>query len=66
MVSLALEDACYQPDVLEKVVIEEIAIPSLPMDLLQVCLIGTCGHEIEAHLSEEREVYVKILIQPQA
>jgi len=44
MASSSLEDACYWVDALEKVVVEEMGTLSPPLDLLQACLIGTCGY----------------------
>lgn len=59
--TLVLEDACYQVDILKKVVIEETTIPSPLLDPLKPCLIGYCGHMKEADQDEAIEAFTKIL-----
>ena len=65
MASPSLEDACYQVDVLEKVVPKEIGIFTPPSDPFEACLIDTCGCGIDSSSDEENEAYVKILYSAQ-
>ena len=41
MASPSLEDACYQVDVIDKVVFEEISSLNSPLDPIEACFLGT-------------------------
>ena len=57
----SLEDVCYQMDVIDEVVFEEMGTLNPPLDLLEVCLLGTHDNRVELPQSDEREVYTHIL-----
>ena len=59
--SPSLEDACYQVDVIEKVVLEEMGPLNSPLDSLEACLLGSINKSVEVQPRDEREVYAHIL-----
>jgi len=59
--SPSLEDACYQVDVIDKVVFEEMGTLNLPLDPLKGCVLGTLDKRVDVKPSNEREVYTHIL-----
>ena len=59
MASPSLENACYQVDLLEKVVLEEIGMPSPPVPL-EACLIGVYGNGVDPYPDKEIEIYAKV------
>ena len=61
MASPSQEDACYRVDVIEKVLLVEMGILSLPSNPLKLCLIDIGGNGVGPYLDEEKGVYTKIL-----
>ena len=61
MASPFLDNACYQVNMLEKVVLEEMKTLSTPSDPLEACLIGTYDNGFDSHPEKEKEAYAKIL-----
>jgi len=61
MASSTLEDTSYQVDIFQKVLMEKVAIPNLPMNPLEPCLIGINGHGMEAYQDKATKSYTGIL-----
>jgi len=45
--SPSLEDACYQMDVIDKIIFEETGTLRPPSDSLKACLLGTLNKRVE-------------------
>jgi len=59
--SFILEDACYEVDILKKVLIKDTTSLNLLRNLLEACLVGTFENKVEACPNDERGIYAKIL-----
>jgi len=59
--SPSIEDACYQVDVIDKVVFEEMGPVNSPSYLLEAYLLGTLDKRVEVQPGDEKEVYAHIL-----
>jgi len=56
-----LEDACYQVDILERVLSKEIALLKRLEDALEACLVGAFAGEVTRCLKDGRDIYAKLL-----